>query len=58
MAVAQLFWWALTRDLVALAELQEGMALGKIRRHASFRGLRDDKDPQKIRRETAEAEPR
>ena len=42
--------------LLAQAEFQEWTASGKIR-HASFKGLRDDKDPQEVRRERAEAEP-
>jgi bifunctional non-homologous end joining protein LigD len=37
--------------LVAQAEFQEWTASGKIR-HASFRGLRDDKDAAEVRRET------
>lgn len=39
--------------LVAQAEFQEWTASGKIR-HASFRGLRDDKEASGIRREIAE----
>ena len=42
--------------LVAQAEFQEWTASGKIR-HASFRGLRDDKDPSEVRREVAEEAP-
>ncbi|CAN7634802.1 non-homologous end-joining DNA ligase [Phenylobacterium sp. LjRoot219] len=42
--------------LVAQAEFQEWTASGKIR-HASFKGLRDDKDPGEVRRERPEAEP-
>ena len=42
--------------LVVQAEFQEWTASGKIR-HASFKGLRDDKDPQEVRRERAETEP-
>ena len=41
--------------LVAQAEFQEWTASGKIR-HASFRGLRDDKDPSEVRREVPEEE--
>jgi bifunctional non-homologous end joining protein LigD len=36
--------------LVARAEFREWTASGKLR-HASFRGLRDDKDPGEVRRE-------
>lgn len=43
-------------NLVAQAEFQEWTASGKIR-HASFKGLRDDKDPREVRRERPEAEP-
>ncbi len=42
--------------LVAQAEFQEWTAAGKIR-HASFRGLRDDKDPGEVVRERPEAPP-
>ena len=42
--------------LVAQAEFQEWTASGKIR-HASFRGLRDDKDPAEVRREIPEDAP-
>lgn len=38
-------------QLVCQAEFQEWTASGKIR-HASFRGLRDDKAPREVRRET------
>jgi bifunctional non-homologous end joining protein LigD len=37
-------------QLIARAEFREWTASGKIR-HASFRGLRDDKDPREVRRE-------
>jgi bifunctional non-homologous end joining protein LigD len=37
-------------ELVARADFREWTASGKIR-HASFRGLRDDKDPREVRRE-------
>jgi bifunctional non-homologous end joining protein LigD len=40
-------------ELVARAEFREWTASGKIR-HASFRGLRDDKDPREVVRERAE----
>ena len=42
--------------LVAQAEFQEWTASGKIR-HASFKGLRDDKDPREVLRERPEADP-
>ena len=41
-------------ELVAQAEFQEWTASGKIR-HASFRGLRDDKAPHEVKRERPEA---
>jgi len=41
---------------VARAEFREWTASGKIR-HASFRGLRDDKDPQEVVREAVEEPP-
>jgi bifunctional non-homologous end joining protein LigD len=40
-------------ELVARAEFREWTASGKIR-HASFRGLRDDKDPREVVREQPE----
>jgi bifunctional non-homologous end joining protein LigD len=43
-------------QLVARAEFREWTASGKIR-HASFRGLRDDKDPREVRREVEEEAP-
>jgi bifunctional non-homologous end joining protein LigD len=43
-------------ELVAQAEFQEWTASGKIR-HASFRGLRDDKDAREVRREDPQADP-
>jgi len=43
-------------QLVAQAEFPEWTASGKIR-HASFRGLRDDKDPAEVHREVPEGEP-
>ena len=43
-------------ELVARAEFREWTASGKIR-HASFRGLRDDKDPREVRREAPEPPP-
>ena len=42
--------------LVAQAEFQEWTASGKIR-HASFKGLREDKDAGEVRREQPEADP-
>jgi bifunctional non-homologous end joining protein LigD len=43
-------------QLVAQAEFQKWPAAGKIR-HASFRGLRDDKDASEVVRERREAPP-
>lgn len=43
-------------ELVARAEFQEWTASGKIR-HASFRGLRDDKDARDVVREAADEPP-
>lgn len=43
-------------ELVCQAEFQEWTPSGKIR-HASLRGLRDDKGPRDVRREQPEADP-
>jgi bifunctional non-homologous end joining protein LigD len=43
-------------ELVVQAEFQEWTAAGKIRQ-ASFKGLRDDKDPADVRRERPAADP-